>query len=36
MEKYSEDIKNRKADPYSVAEEITDKFFQKRSKTRKL
>jgi len=32
MEKYSEDIKNRKADPYSVAEEITDKFFQKRSK----
>jgi hypothetical protein len=33
LEKYSEDIKNRKADPYSVAEEITDKFFQKRSKT---
>ena len=32
LEKYSEDIKNRKADPYSVAEEITDKFFQKRSK----
>ncbi|MFZ1037718.1 MAG: methylmalonyl Co-A mutase-associated GTPase MeaB [Smithella sp.] len=32
LEKYSEDIKNRKADPYSVAEEITEKFFQKRSK----
>jgi len=33
LEKYSEKIKNRKADPYSVAEEITEKFFQKRSKT---
>jgi len=32
LEKYSEDIKNRKADPYSVAEEITDKYFHKRSK----
>ena len=32
LEKISEKIKNRKADPYSVAEEIADKFFQKRSK----
>jgi len=33
LEKYSEDIKNRKSDPYSIAEEITDKYFQKRNKT---
>ncbi|MGP8154134.1 MAG: methylmalonyl Co-A mutase-associated GTPase MeaB [Smithella sp.] len=32
LEKFAEKIKNRKADPYSVAEEITDKFFQKRGK----
>lgn len=29
LEKFSEKIKNRKADPYSVAEEITEKFFRK-------
>ena len=32
LEKFSEKIKNRKSDPYSVAEEITEKFFQKRVK----
>jgi LAO/AO transport system kinase len=29
LEKFSEKIKNRKSDPYSVAEEITEKFFKK-------
>lgn len=33
LDKLSEKIKNRKADPYSVAEEIVDKFFQRRGKT---
>ncbi|PKN51428.1 MAG: methylmalonyl Co-A mutase-associated GTPase MeaB [Deltaproteobacteria bacterium HGW-Deltaproteobacteria-13] len=32
LEKFSEKIRNRKTDPYSVAEEITEKFFQKRGK----
>lgn len=32
LKKISEKIKNRKADPYSMAEEITEKFFQKRGK----
>jgi LAO/AO transport system kinase len=32
LEKLSEKIKNRKSDPYSVAEEITENFFQKRVK----
>jgi LAO/AO transport system kinase len=32
LEIFSEKIRNRKTDPYSVAEEITDKFFQKQSK----
>lgn len=32
MEKFSEKIKNRTSDPYSVAEEITAKFFQKKVK----
>ncbi|MBN1366112.1 MAG: methylmalonyl Co-A mutase-associated GTPase MeaB [Syntrophaceae bacterium] len=32
LEKLSEKIKNRKSDPYSVAEEITEKFFQKQEK----
>ncbi|MCE5211620.1 MAG: methylmalonyl Co-A mutase-associated GTPase MeaB [Deltaproteobacteria bacterium] len=30
LEKLSEKIKNRKSDPYTAAEEITEKFFQKR------
>jgi hypothetical protein len=29
LEKFAEKIKNRKADPYSVAEEITQRFFKK-------
>lgn len=29
LEKFAEKIKNRKADPYSVAEEITQRFFNK-------
>ena len=33
LEYFAEKIKNRKADPYSVAEEITEKYFQKRGKT---
>lgn len=32
MEKFSEKIKNRRTDPYSVAEEITEKFFHKKNK----
>jgi len=32
MEKLSEKIRSRKTDPYSAAEEITEKFFQKRTK----
>jgi LAO/AO transport system kinase len=32
LEKFSEKIRNRKTDPYSVAEEITEKFFQKQNK----
>jgi hypothetical protein len=32
LEIFSEKIRNRKTDPYSVAEEITDKFFQKQNK----
>lgn len=32
MEKLSEKIKNRKSDPYTVAEDITEKFFQKQVK----
>lgn len=32
LEHFAEKIKNRKADPYSVAEEITQKFFQKQDK----
>ena len=32
LEKFSEKIKNRKSDPYSVAEEITEKFFRKKVK----
>ena len=32
LELFAEKIKNRKADPYSVAEEITQKFFQKQDK----
>jgi len=32
LKKLSEQIKNRKSDPYSVAEEITEKFFQKQVK----
>jgi hypothetical protein len=30
LKKLSEKIKNRKSDPYTVAEKITEKFFQKR------
>jgi LAO/AO transport system kinase len=29
LEKFAEKIKNRKADPYSVAEEITQRFLKK-------
>jgi len=29
LEKFAEKIKNRKADPYSVAEEIAQRFFKK-------
>ena len=29
LEKFAEKIKSKKADPYSVAEEITEKFFKK-------
>ena len=32
LELFAEKIKNRKADPYSVAEEITQKYFQKQDK----
>jgi LAO/AO transport system kinase len=32
MKKLSEKIKNRKSDPYTAAEEITEKFFQKQVK----
>lgn len=32
LKKLSEKIKNRKSDPYTVAEEITEKFFQKQVK----
>jgi putative protein kinase ArgK-like GTPase of G3E family len=32
LEHFAEKIKSRKADPYSVAEEITQKFFQKQDK----
>jgi LAO/AO transport system kinase len=32
LEKFSEKIRNRKTDPYSAAEEITEKFFQKKNK----
>ncbi len=32
LEHFAERIKNRKADPYSVAEEITQKYFQKQAK----
>ncbi|HNY49497.1 MAG TPA: methylmalonyl Co-A mutase-associated GTPase MeaB [Smithella sp.] len=32
LEKIAEKIKNRKSDPYTVAEEITEKFFQKQAK----
>lgn len=32
LEHFAEKIKSRKADPYSVAEEITEKYFQKRVK----
>jgi LAO/AO transport system kinase len=32
LELFAEKIKSRKADPYSVAEEITQKFFQKQDK----
>jgi putative protein kinase ArgK-like GTPase of G3E family len=32
LEHFAEKIKNRKADPYSVAEEITQKYFQKQDK----
>ena len=32
LESFAEKIKNRKADPYSVAEEITQKSFQKQDK----
>ncbi|MGB5217725.1 MAG: methylmalonyl Co-A mutase-associated GTPase MeaB [Smithella sp.] len=32
LEKIAEKIRNRKSDPYTVAEEITEKFFQKQAK----
>ena len=32
LEHFAEKIKNRKADPYSVAEEITQRFFKKQDK----